>query len=352
MLLLDNIIFDIQNRGGVTNVWKSILFAIKKSNLDFKIIKSNNKYQYEILSDKNTYVDDINLPLFFRRYFHITSKNISIFHSSYFRVHSSRNVKNIVTVHDFTYEKYDKGLRKFIHLLQKKRALKRASAVICVSHNTKKDLFEYHPWINKNIVHVIYNGVDHKVFYPIKNKALSKDKFFLTVGGRNIHKNFLFTLNLMNSPEIKNSSVKLKVIGGGAFNSTEKEFIESNNLSDKIIHYSNINDNELNKFYNNAIALIYPSFYEGFGIPPLEALSAGCPVISSKSSSIPEVLGNSGLYINPYDYRSALKHIKLLEDSNYRKRLINLGYKQASKFSWEKTGEQTLSLYNKLICEK
>ena len=352
MILIDNIIFDIQSRGGVSNVWKSILKALRNSDLEFKIIKSKNNIQYEIIEDKNLYINDRTIPLFIRRYLNVTNKNVKVFHSSYFRISKSKNVKNILTIHDFTYEKYDKGLRKIVHLAQKKYALKNASAIICVSQNTKNDLLKYHPWINQNIVHVIYNGVDHKVYYPLPKKYKITKQYFLTVGGRNIHKNFEFTLNLMNSPEIRNTSIHLKVIGGGTFNSKEKEFIKLNNLSDRIFNYQNVSDKVLNDFYNGALALIYPSFYEGFGIPPLEALSAGCPVISSKSSSLPEVLGDCGLYVDANDNNSAIKYIDKLINIDYRNKLIEMGLKQASNFSWQKTGKQTLKLYYKLINEK
>ena len=260
-------------------------------------------------------------------------------------MHKSDSVKNILTIHDFIYELYGKGYGKWIHLLQKEKSLKKADAIICVSKNTKKDLLKFHPWIDKNIVKVIYNGVDKNIFFPIN--TTNSFLFLLFVGGRNVHKNFQFTLNLMTNDKMK--SIKLIVVGGGEFNKDEMKFINDNDLKDRIIHKTGVDDRELNLLYNEALALIYPSFYEGFGIPPLEAMSAGCPVICSKTSSLPEVVGEAGLYIDVNNYESALPHIKVLLNQNQRQAIIAKGTKQASKFSWKKTACQTINLYKDLL---
>ena len=344
-VLLDNIIFDLQKIGGVSNVWKAILKELNNVDFDFKIIKSKTEFEKPFNDNEQKHIRDIKLPTFLRRYLNISISNVKVFHSSYFRVHKSVDVKNILTIHDFTYEIYDKGLRKWIHLLQKKKSLKRANRIICVSKNTKKDLIKFHPWIDKSIITVIYNGVDNKLFYPLQNK--NSYPYLLSVGGRNIHKNFQFTLNLMTSEKMK--SIKLIVVGGGAFNQDEITFINNNNLKDNIIFKSNVNDEDLNILYNRALALIYPSLYEGFGIPPLEAMSAGCPVICSKTSSLPEVVGDAGLYIDVNNYESTLPYIEVLLNRDRRKEIIANGVKQASKFSWTKTAKETINVYKELL---
>ena len=213
-------------------------------------------------------------------------------------------------------------------------------------------MIKFHPWIDDAKIKVIYNGVDNKIFYPLSNKNIYNYSYLLSVGGRNIHKNFQFTLNLMTSNVIKSNSIKLILIGGGEFNEHEIKFIKKHNLKDRIIHKASVNDEELNILYNGALALIYPSFYEGFGIPPLEAMSSSCPVICSNKSSLPEVVGDSALFIDVNDYKSAFPHIELVLDQSQRNQIIAKGIKQASKFTWEKTAKETINLYKELLDNK
>ena len=345
MLLLDNIIFDLQKNGGVSNVWKAVLRELNKSGLEFFCIKSKYESQSPYLKNTKFYVKDKSLPVIVKRYLDCTVNNVSVFHSSYFRVHKDDSVINVLTIHDFIYEQYSSGFGKWIHLRQKLHALKKADAIICVSENTKSDLFRFHPWVNKNIVSVIYNGVDKNIFYPLQTKSFRS--FLLYVGGRGAHKNFDFVLKLMTSKEL--SSIKLVVVGGAKFSKDEMEFISKNDLKDKITHKQNIDDAELNNIYNEALALIYPSYYEGFGIPPLEAMSAGCPVICSGTSSLPEVVGDAGLFVDINNFASALPHIKDLTDPIKRQAIVAKGLIQASKFSWKKTACQTIALYKCLL---
>lgn len=351
-LLLDNIIFDLQKQGGVSNVWKAILKELSNVDFDFKIIKSKSGLGSSFYNNEKKYIDDRYFPVFLNRYLNISGINATVFHSSYFRVHKSNDVKNILTIHDFTYELYDKGIRKYIHLFQKKNSLKRADRIICVSENTKKDLINFHPWIDEAKIKVIYNGVDNKIFHPLSKKNILNFSYLLSVGGRNIHKNFQFTLDLMTCNFIKSNSIKLIVVGGGNFSVNEINFIKKHNLKDRIIYKASVNDEELNVLYNGALALIYPSFYEGFGIPPLEAMSSGCPVICSNTSSLPEVVGDSALFIDVNDYKSAFPHIELVLDQSQRNQIIVKGIIQASKFTWEKTAKETINLYKELLDSK
>ncbi|WP_067515006.1 glycosyltransferase family 4 protein [Endozoicomonas ascidiicola] len=354
MILLDNIVFEIQKAGGISAVWSAVLNELNERHAECTVLENptckDNIFYQEISQAK--IVEDIgNLTL--RRYQDVKCKeNITLFHSSYFRVHASKKIKNIVTVHDFVYEKYDKGIRKYIHLFQKKHALKRADVIICVSENTKADLLTYHPWIDNSIVRVIHNGVD-KEFKPLlntdENPRISEPPYLLYVGGRNIHKNFKAALQLLTCDESVKLSLHLKVVGGGVFSESERLLIKELKLSNRVKHYSNINNHELNHFYNNAYALIYPSFYEGFGIPPLEAMAAGCPVICSNVSSIPEVVGNAGLMFDPHTPEEAEEYLVKLQDSSFRDSVINQGLLRASQFSWEKTGRETVNLYKELL---
>lgn len=350
MILLDNIIFDIQSKGGgVTNVWKAILEAVMSD--DEGLYTFLSPTIGPIVNNENIHTTiDIQIPLFIRRFLDISIMDCDLLHSSYYRTHSNEKVINVVTIHDFIYEKFDNRAQKIFHLIQKKRALNKADAIICVSKNTKSDLIKYYPEISHDKISVIYNGVDNNVFFPkYKNPESIFSNFILTVGGRNIHKNFDYTLNLMTLPIIKEMELNLIVVGGGDFTKYEREFITKNDLWHRIIKKGFIGNDELNTLYNNALALVYPSIYEGFGIPPIEAMSAGCPVILSELSSLPEVASHCGLYIDHKSPESAVKHLLKVMDIEERKKIINSGFEQAKKFSWKKTGVQTLKLYKKLL---
>ncbi len=353
MLLLDNIIYEIQKAGGVSIVWSAVLEAcLKCEDFYFKILDSGNN------SDNLFYPENIpqeriiqdNISQVFRRYRDVRwNENVELFHSSYFRVHASPKVKNIVTIHDFVYEKFDQGLRQRIHLWQKNRALKKASAIVCVSNSTKNDLLEYHPWIDENIVQVIHNGVGPE-FHPLESKTDGTAKpYALYVGGRQIHKNFSYALDLLKTRIAQNLDLELRVVGGGDFTDVERKYIVNHHLLGKVTHVGPVSTNELNELYSGAFVLVYPSFYEGFGIPPIEAMAAGCPVICSNTSSIPEVVGDSGLLIDPDIVEDGENYLSKLSDADFRQQIIARGFNQAAKFSWTKTGAETVNLYRDLM---
>ena len=355
MLLLDNIIFELQKAGGVSLVWQAILNAcISEPELSYRILDSGygkeNIFYPKNINHEHLITD--NGPLLLRRYLDV-KKSIpaKVFHSSYFRTHKNKSVKNIVTVHDFVYEKFDSGLRRHIHLLQKKHALNSADVIICVSENTKEDLLTYHPNLANKEIRVIHNGVGED-FALIANKHSIQEKhapYIFYVGGRYAHKNFSCALALLNTSIAKKIGLTLKVAGGGGFSLEELKEISQLKLSNKVFHVGQINNQTLNELYNFAYAFIYPSLYEGFGIPPLEAMAAGCPVICSNTSSIPEVVADAGLLFNPYKIDEAEQLLINIQDVDYRNKIISNGLIHAAKFSWQKTGKNTVDLYKELL---
>ena len=174
-IIYDNIIFNLQKSGGISNYWEKLYSNVIK---DYKIIS----YNYIFL--KNL------IPVSIYRYidFSIKTSNKFIFHSSYYRISKNKKAINIVTVHDFVYEYYNRGLRRLIHKIQKGRAIKNAEKIICVSHNTKNDLFKLYPNIDKEKVHVVYHGVSNN-FKLLENKVTSCNKIIF-VGKREGYKNF------------------------------------------------------------------------------------------------------------------------------------------------------------------
>lgn len=343
----DSMIFSLQKAGGISIYFYEILKRMSKREYIYLSLNKENNIFFKILDlEKNTLKLNKKIPLFILRYLNekIQTREEAIFHSSYYRTSNSKNIKNVTTVHDFTYEKYSKGLKKIIHYWQKKNAILNSDGIICVSENTKKDLLHYIPKaINKNIK-VIYNGVGEE-FKPLKieNNNQNIEKNILFVGDRSNYKNFDIVIEILK----KRLDLNLTIVGGKEFSKDELEKMKT--LENRYKRIKGISSEELNYVYNSSFALIYPSSYEGFGIPIIEAMRAGCPVISTKLSSIPEVAGDAALLVSEIDVEFFLRELKKLDNKEFRDEIIKLGLKQSLKFSWQKMFEETNDFYKKVL---
>ncbi len=363
-IVYDNIIFELQNAGGISKYWaKLIEFFSKTPEVDLIAIEEKNN-QHNVFYPSNTKLKvqkDSPLPLHLRRYLPVfINFDFDIFHSSYYRIpfFSDRSLKQVVTVHDFMYEYFDSGLKKHIHIWQKKKAMFHADAIICVSEHTKKDLMELYPEVNPNKLYVVPNGVDNE-FSKLKkigetinigDLSLITSKYLLYVGSRVGCKNFEFVLKMMNSSAfVKDNHLRLVCVGGGMFSKHEKNIIKSYGLSQNIDQVLYVDNKKLNYLYNGAYALIFPSKYEGFGIPALEAQLAGCPVIYARSSSLPEVMGYDSLGYELDNLMEASTNLSSLEDKKIRAQIVKKGIEHASRLSWNNSAKLTLDVYKLVL---
>ena len=352
-IIYDNIVFSLQKAGGISIYWAELITRMITINSEIKFFEHKNQNIFRKKLIFNSSRENL-LSIKFLRYLPFMKKlpAKSIFHSSYYRLSLQKNIVNIVTVHDFTYEYYRHGLAKTVHVLQKNMAIKKADGVICVSKNTKKDLLKFLPAFDESKITVIYNGVSAS-FKPIstplieKYKALRFKKYILYIGDRSSYKNFETAVETVS----KLNNYYLVFIGGGQLGSKDNNYL-SLHLKHRYSHYLGIDEKELNSLYNHAFCLLYPSSYEGFGIPIVEAMRAGCPVVSTDISSIPEVAGNAAILVKNITTEEFITSIQKLENKNFRDDLIAKGFKQASKFSWEKCFHETFSFYQETYQRK
>lgn len=253
---------------------------------------------------------------------------------------------SIVTVHDLIplliKERRESFIRYFKFML---KVAKKADHLIAVSKTTKNNLIEILK-IPEEKISVIYEGVDHEKFYPLRRKE-RREKFIIGyLGGLGKRKNVEILLEV--AKKLKNENVIFKIAGKGP----EKEKLEKkarrlklNNV--KFVGF--IPEEMLNEFYNSLNLFIFPSLYEGFGLPVLEAMACGVPVIVSKTSSLLEIVGEAGILVNPENINEIVKAIEnILNDKNFQLKLKRKSLKQAKKFSWEKTAKETLKVYEEL----
>lgn len=342
-VIFDSIIYDLQSHGGVSVYFSEILKRIinddgiddnlylssgNKSSILLEQLGANNiiKLSERILERYR----DVDFPS--------NESSSHVFHSSYYRLPSERKMPIITTVHDFTYEKFVKGLPLWVHSWQKRRAVECSDLIICVSENTAQDLMQFCK-VPENKIRVVHNGVSEN--YSVINDVKRKDTV-LFVGARGGYKNFhLAVAALKQVPD-----VQLRIVGGGNLSAKELFLLEKN-IPGRFHWLGRLSDQELNIEYNSSLCLLYPSSYEGFGIPILEAMRAGCPVIAVNASSIPEVAGNACILLDEPKSELIVDAISIVRKG--ADKLRQAGFTQASKFSWDACYHSTKDVYHELI---
>ncbi|WP_218079989.1 glycosyltransferase family 4 protein [Anthocerotibacter panamensis] len=228
---------------------------------------------------------------------------------------------------------------------EKRRAITAAQTILCISENTKKDLLEHYAIPEERVI-VTYLASEIDMRHTHGPEPVPSRPYYLYVGGRyRSYKNFDTLLNAFAKVTSLHPEIILCLVGP-PLDQTEHQTINDLGLTQNIEYYGYADDQHLAKLYRCSLALVYPSLYEGFGIPPLEAMACGTPVIASNRSSLPEVIGDAGILFDPTsvpDLADILLHLS--ETPSKREELIFLGQQRAKLFSWEKTTAQTLAVY-------
>ena len=256
-----------------------------------------------------------------------------------------RRTKVVITVHDLLGEIFDPQ-EKDPQAADRKEALQKADGIICVSENTRTDLLKFYDPGDKPIL-VAHHGNSLRQVSAIIPKVTQP--YFLYVGTRHsAYKNFpLLLKTFANSPLLKPYGIVC--FGGGAFTQAELAAIKKAGLADRVCHRQGP-DAVLAGYYQLATALIYPSKYEGFGLPPIEAMGFGCPVVASFAPPMPEIIGDAGLFFDPGSAEQLLAALtRLLTESGMRPALQARGKLREQFFSWEKTSDQIHDFYHSLL---
>ena len=277
-----------------------------------------------------------------------------IVHETYFSPYrlGSRRARRVLTIYDMIHEKFASS---FPHADKTARykalAAERADHVICISESTRRDAIEI-LGLPPEKTSVIYLGFDLMNTAGARVEELvlpTRGTFLLYVGNRGGYKNFLRLLEAYGtSPQLK-MGYELICFGGGAFHADELEAMRTLGLDSGQVSQLGGDDQLLAKLYEHASAFVFPSLYEGFGIPPLEAMSHDCPVVCSNTSSIPEVVGDAGEYFDPADIESMRAAIeRVVTSDSHRNLLIAKGRERLKHFSWDRCAIETLDIYRKL----
>ena len=264
----------------------------------------------------------------------------SIWLSTYFtRPFTKWHGKEVVFVYDLIYEMYPELLPGSERVIRKKnQAILSADKVFCISATTARDLQKFYPVTDSRIV---VTHLSHDQIFSIrksKNQSTATEKFILYVGRRGFYKGFNLLLNAYSKWD-KNREIKLFVVGP-SWSPEEKSLLLSLGVEGAVSLFENIDDEQLCDLYNQAEAFIYPSEYEGFGIPLLEAMACGCPVIASNIPSTQEVAGEVPIYFEPGNTNSLERALDLLSNNAEIQTRVSKGIAVAGGFSWKNTASQ------------
>lgn len=357
-ILYDGMIYAMQQAGGINRYFANVIGRLPKNYWPTLTTLSRRKINYPAHSCLQVRTYRPFRPGRLSRavevqYFKAIEEvgRYDIVHPTYYSLLSRRDMSDyrvpiVLTIYDMIHEilptYMDASQSKVSE--QKRKAVAAAQAIICISENTKQDLIEYCKVSeDKIVVTYLASEIDDSMSHGAE--PVPERPYFLYVGSRAAYKNFDRLLLAIKALRENYPEIALCVVGA-SWTSDEQRRIAELGLADMLMHIGNTTDSHLAKLYRCSQAFVYPSLYEGFGIPPLEAMACGTIVIASNASSLPEVMGESGLMFTPTDTDELIDQMRCVCDGTLdREAMVSAGHLQAAKFSWAETAVKTVETY-------
>jgi len=364
-IAFDHQTFNIQSYGGISRYYTVLVRELLKQGQNIGVFAGVHRNNY-LSSLPSDVVRGLKLNRYppksrwvFQAYnhclanFQMNNWQADVVHETYYSSLPLPKTKapRVTTVYDMIHELYPQMFSKRDKTTHwKRKTFERVEQIISISQSTKNDLIEIFG-VDEAKISVIHLGVDMSFsqYYPEQNRE-SQRPFLLYVGERGGYKNFQSVLQALSSSNQLKNDFDLVAFGGGKFSNKELNLISSFGFDEKRVRQLGGSDEKLKELYHLASAFIYPSLYEGFGMPPLEAMVCSCPVISSNTSSMPEVIGDAGEYFDPTNVDELMAAIENVVYSPARSgELKLLGKERIESFSWEMTAKNTLDVYQRVI---
>jgi len=355
-LLYDHQIFSLQKYGGVSRYFYELIKNFESQGeieVETPILSTNNEYIQSMVNSKKSspFLKLRGEETYKRKQYKLNrdhtkkileKENFDLFHPTYYDNYFLKVLKKpfVLTVFDMIHEQYPEFYSpKDPTAFRKKQLLSEAQKIIAISEHTKNDIIKFYG-ISEDRVKVIHLANSLR-FQKEKSKRSQEKPYLLFVGRRDLYKNFYFFIQ-STTDFLRENGISV-ICTGSPFSDGEIEFFKNLKLEELLYHQFAV-DEELAALYHHALAFVFPSYYEGFGFPVLEAFACECPVIACRATSIPEVAGNAALYFEPkgpHSILNALKEVLKLD----REICVKKGLEQLKKFSWTKTAKETLDVY-------
>jgi len=363
-VLYDHQIFCSQVYGGISRYFYELIRSLPlyRVSVDVALKYSNNLYIKNLSFIKpKTFFEKYNFRGKYRLLKFLNTsvslkklrdKDFDIFHPTYYEPYFLRLIGNkpfVVTVHDMIHEKFPQFFPKKDVTSKNKHILcTEAKKIIAVSNNTKRDIIEVFGIPEKKI-EVVYHGSSLTESQQVELLKILPRKYILFVGSRTGYKNFNNFVISVKEILKKYKDIHVICAGGGKFRDDEKNLLSKLKIENRF-YQIDVNDNLLASLYKNALFFVFPSLYEGFGIPILESFANSCPLVCSSTSSFPEIAGNAALYFDPLDIDSMrFAFQEAIENREKMLKLVEKGKERLKNFSWQKTVEEHLRIYSEVV---
>lgn len=274
----------------------------------------------------------------------IRAGNRDVLHMGHYQNYPLFPGKKVVTVHDFTYEKYFSWHRRWTHGFLQRRAISSADIIHCVSETTKQDLLYYYPNVVDRDIRVISSAAGDGFYQDPSAASESRAPYLLWVGKRAGYKNFAGALGCLDHLNKTGRPMKL-IVAGAPLTMTERKSAEDLGLTEYIESRVSVTDDQLRRLYSDAVALLYLSRHEGFGLPILEAQKSGCPVVCIRAPGCMEIGGDSVLYVNGEGFGNIEVLLDRLQETESRKKIIDAGLENAKRYDWDRSAREMVKLY-------